>query len=68
MKPLDVPSLMLCAEWDPALPPALAASMGERCADLQMHTIARAGHWVQQEYPEELNDLLIDWLSRRFAP
>lgn len=64
--PLDLPTLMICAEWDPALPPALAADMGERCSDLEMHTIARAGHWVQQECPEEVDDLLVDWLTRRF--
>jgi len=29
--------------------------------------VAKAGHWVQDEYPEEVNDLLIDWLTRRFA-
>ena len=46
---------MLCAEWDPALAPALAANMAERCSDLEMHTIPKAGHWVQQECPEELN-------------
>lgn len=64
---LELPSLMICAEWDPALPPALAANMGSTCADLEMHTVAKAGHWVQQEYPEEVNDLLVDWLTRRFA-
>ena len=64
--PLSLPTLMICAEWDPALPPALAAKMGERCSDLEMHTIAKAGHWVQREYPEEVNDLLVDWLTRRF--
>lgn len=66
-KPLDLPSLMICAEWDPALPPALAANMPNMCSSLEMHTIARAGHWVQQEYPEELNDLLVDWLLRTFG-
>jgi pimeloyl-ACP methyl ester carboxylesterase len=64
---LDVPALMLCAEWDVALPPKLAASMPDRCSDLEMHTISRAGHWVQQEYPEEVNGLLTDWLVRRFG-
>lgn len=63
---LSLPTLMICAEWDPALPPALAATMGDRCSDLEMHTIAKAGHWVQRECPEELNDLLVDWLTRRF--
>ena len=63
---LDLPTLMICAEWDPALPPALAAGMPALCSDLEMHTIDRAGHWVQQEYPEQVNSLLVDWLSRRF--
>jgi pimeloyl-ACP methyl ester carboxylesterase len=31
-----------------------------------MHVVAKAGHWVQDECPEEVNDLLIDWLTRRF--
>lgn len=62
-----VPCLMICAEWDPALPPVLAAGMGDRIADLEMHTIPRAGHWVQQECPDELNSILVDWLVRRFG-
>lgn len=64
---IDVPTLMICAEWDPALPPALAANMGNVCSDLEMHTIAKAGHWVQQESPDEVNALLVDWLTRRFG-
>jgi pimeloyl-ACP methyl ester carboxylesterase len=63
-----VPCLMLCAEWDPVLPPAMAANMPNQIADLEMYTIAKAGHWVQQEAPEPLNAHLVDWLSRRFAP
>jgi pimeloyl-ACP methyl ester carboxylesterase len=65
--PLDLPALMLCAEWDAALPPSLADRMHERCSDLELHTVSRAGHWVQQEYPEEVNGLLTDWLVRRFG-
>ena len=60
---LDLPSLMICAEWDPALPPALAANMPNQCGDLEMHTIARAGHWVQQERPDEVNRALLDFLG-----
>jgi len=63
---LGVPCLMLMAEWDPALSPALAASMPDRCSDLEMHTFAGAGHWVQQEKGEELAARLVDWLGRRF--
>ena len=66
-QPLDLPTLMICSEWDPALPPALAANMASLCSDLEMSTIAKTGHWVQQENPEAVNDLLVDWLTRRFA-
>ncbi|NLA36187.1 MAG: alpha/beta hydrolase [Actinobacteria bacterium] len=64
---IAVPTLMICAEWDPALPPALAANMANVCSDLEMHTVAKAGHWVQQESPEAVNALLVDWLQRRFG-
>ena len=67
-KPLDLPCLMLCAEWDPALPPAMAADMPERCSDLEMHIIEQAGHFVQLEKPEAVSTLLVDWLTRRFPP
>jgi pimeloyl-ACP methyl ester carboxylesterase len=63
---LSLPCLMLVAEWDPTLTPALAASMPERCTDLEMHTFAGAGHWVQQEKADELSAWLVDWLRRRF--
>jgi len=64
---LDLPSLMITAEWDPALPPELAAGMPDICSDLEMHMIERCGHWTQQEKPEELSGLMLDWLTRRFA-
>jgi len=65
---LDLPCLMITAEWDLALPPALAAGMPELCADLETHMIGACGHWTQQEHPTELNRLLVDWLTRRFLP
>ena len=36
------------------------------CSDLEMHTIPRCGHWTQQDKPDELNRLMVDWLRRRF--
>jgi pimeloyl-ACP methyl ester carboxylesterase len=63
---LALPCLMICAERDPALPPAMAADMPDRCSDLEMHTIADCGHWTQQEKPAELNELMLRWLGRRF--
>ena len=64
---IDLPALMVTAEWDPALSPALSLGMEDRCSDLERAMIERAGHWVQQEYPDELNAVLISWLTRRFG-
>jgi len=64
---LDLPCLMITAGWDIALRPQVAAGMPALCSDLEMHNIEKAGHWVQQERPTEVNDKIIDWLKRRFG-
>jgi pimeloyl-ACP methyl ester carboxylesterase len=64
---LELPCLQFTAEWDAALPPAMADAMAATCADLERVDIAACGHWTQQEKPDELNAALFDWLTRRFA-
>jgi pimeloyl-ACP methyl ester carboxylesterase len=64
---LGLPCLMITAEWDPAIPPESANGMPDICSDLEMHMIEGCGHWTQQDKPEELNRLMLSWLSRRFA-
>jgi pimeloyl-ACP methyl ester carboxylesterase len=66
VRKLELPCLMITAEWDAALPPALAAGMPALCSDLETHMIGECGHWTQQDKPEELNRLMSDWLTRRF--
>jgi pimeloyl-ACP methyl ester carboxylesterase len=63
---LELPSLMVTAEWDLALRPALAEGMKDLCSDLEIHMIEECGHWTQQEKPDELNALMVDWLKRRY--
>ncbi len=65
--PIDVPCLMVTAAWDAALRPEMAAGMPELIPDLEMHQIEQCGHWTQQEKPAELNRIMVDWLTRRFA-
>jgi pimeloyl-ACP methyl ester carboxylesterase len=65
-KPLELPCLMVTAEWDFALRPEMAAGMPALCRDLEMHRVAECGHWTQQEKPAELNRVMVDWLRRRF--
>lgn len=64
---IDHPALMVTAEWDVALTPAMADDMPSRCSDLETVMIPECGHWTQQEKPAELNEILVSWLTRKFA-
>lgn len=58
------PSMMVIAELDAALPPAMAAKMPEYIPGVEMHQVAGSGHWILWEKPEECNAFLKDFLSR----
>jgi pimeloyl-ACP methyl ester carboxylesterase len=61
-----IPCLMVTAELDAVLPPSAAEGMDQYIGDLETTLIKGSGHWTQQEKPEELNRVLLDWLDRRF--
>ena len=62
---IEAPCLYVGAENDVILRPSSADGMESFIADLEKHTIADCGHWTQQEKPEELNRVLLDWLDRK---
>jgi pimeloyl-ACP methyl ester carboxylesterase len=62
----DLPCLMITAEKDAVLTPEMAAPMPAFIGDLETHLVKDSGHWTQQEKPEEVNRLMLDWLDRRF--
>lgn len=64
---IEVPSLMVTAEWDPVLRPEMAEAMPAYVPDLETVMIPGCGHWTQQERPAELNRVITDWLRRRFG-
>ncbi len=64
---IDVPGLMIMAEHDIVLRPALADGMEALVPDLEKHLVKDCGHWTQAEQPEELNRVMISWLKRRFG-
>ncbi len=64
---IDVPCLMVTAEWDPVLRAEMAEPMKSYIPDLEIVMIPHCGHWTQQEKPAELNGILVDWLTRRFG-
>jgi pimeloyl-ACP methyl ester carboxylesterase len=64
---VHVPALMVMAEDDIVLSPAMADGMEKFVPDLEKALIKDCGHWTQQEHPDELNAILVDWLKRRFG-
>jgi pimeloyl-ACP methyl ester carboxylesterase len=62
----NLPCLMITAELDAVLSPAMAEGMPALIGDLETHMVTGSGHWTQQEKPEEVNRLILDWLGRRF--
>jgi pimeloyl-ACP methyl ester carboxylesterase len=61
-----IPCLMITAELDAVLPPSAAEPMPAFIGDLETRLVAGSGHWTQQEKPDEVNRLILDWLDRRF--
>jgi pimeloyl-ACP methyl ester carboxylesterase len=64
---VHVPGLMIMAEDDVVLSPAMADGMERFVPDLEKVLIKRCGHWTQQEHPEETNAAMIGWLNKRFG-
>lgn len=61
---VDVPCLMISAENDPVLTPAMTAGMEERVPDLERVIIENCGHWTQQERPAETTRAMLAYLRR----
>lgn len=62
------PGLMISAEHDVVLRPSMAADMETWIPDLESHVVPDCWHWTPEERPEELNQLALSWLRRRFPP
>lgn len=62
----NLPCLMITAELDAVLTPAMAEHMPGMIGDLEMTMVSGSGHWTQQEKPADVNRLMLDWLDRRF--
>ena len=62
--PITQPTLMITADRDPILPPSLTDGMERWVPDLAVVGVEHSGHWTQQEQPDHVNAILIDYLRR----
>jgi pimeloyl-ACP methyl ester carboxylesterase len=57
------PALLVMTDKDPVLRPEMAEGMERWVPDLRLELIRDCGHWTQQERPEEVNRLLLEFLG-----
>jgi len=60
---ITMPALMVCAENDPITTPQMAEGMESHVSNLTTRLINNCGHWTQQEQPDEVNRLIIEFLG-----
>ena len=68
-EPVGVPTLMVWGEHDSALGLELTEGYDGLVEDFTLHRLPDASHWVQQDRPETVNAILVDWLAaKRLGP
>lgn len=59
------PTLVLWGEKDRAFVPELLEGLEEFVVDLEIHRFSDASHWLQHEYPEEVNEAICNFLDSK---
>jgi len=62
---IDVPTLMIWGEQDAALGIEMTEGYEPYVADFTLQRLPNVSHWVQQEAPEKVNQLMREWLEPR---
>lgn len=63
---VSVPTLFIGARDDVIVSGKQIDAMKPCIPDLEIQMIEDCGHWTQQERPEKTNELILDWLTRRY--
>jgi pimeloyl-ACP methyl ester carboxylesterase len=59
-----VPTLFIGADNDVIISLPQIEAMKPHVEELDIHMLENCGHWSQQEQPDEVNALILNWLSR----
>lgn len=62
---IDIPTLFIGAVDDVVIAPEHIEAMHPLVSDLTVEMLESCGHWTQQERPDEVNRLTLDWLESR---
>ncbi len=65
---IDVPTLMIWGEKDTALGKETTFGTDRYVRNLTVHYLPRVSHWVQQEAPDAVNEILRSWLTQAESP
>jgi pimeloyl-ACP methyl ester carboxylesterase len=62
---INIPTLFIGAVDDVIIAPQHIEAMRPLVTDLEIHMLENCGHWSQQEKPDEVNRLILEWLVQR---
>lgn len=63
---IRIPALFIGAVDDRIISSKQIDAMKPYATDLEIVMIEQCGHWTQQEKPDELNRIMLNWLARRY--
>jgi pimeloyl-ACP methyl ester carboxylesterase len=64
-RPIETPTLLIWGEEDTALGKETTFGTDRYVKDLTVRYLPGVSHWVQQEAPEAVNEILAEWLGAR---
>ena len=62
---VQIPTLFIGAADDVVIGLQHIEGMKPLVGDLTLHVLENCGHWTQQERPDDVNRLMLDWLVER---
>lgn len=60
---INIPTLFIAAADELVVGPEHVESMRTVVPGVKIETLSPCGHWSQQEHPDKVNQLIIDWLT-----
>ena len=63
MRRIDAPTMIIWGAWEPVFLPETLVGTEEWVPDVRIERVPKAGHFIQNDAPERVNALLLEFLS-----